>query len=391
MGLTKNDFFKGASIGTDLIGGIFNYKSQKKALQQQMKMQQMNFDFQREMFDKQVSYNKEMWNAENAYNTPLAQANRLLQAGLNPYLAMGGSNTGTASGVNGTSPYSGNGGQLIAPQLNTGRASDTLANMVSQDEQLKAMKLDNEKRQIDNIMRQEEQKWQVMNIMMDINEQLSRTNDNDARANLNWILGSLEESLMGVRVGQAVANVANTEADTAYKIANTALVKAENKLKSLDIKYYDARYLSEKALMAAKIAETKAREHASWKEAKMYIASALDLEESAVGKRIDNQVKNTDEYKNAKLNHIIAESMEHEYKALLQGQKQANHSIYGVEDVPIENNGTYNIGLPTPFGFIGIKNNTHSVVPNNTTSNHGLKPKSSFKRVKKKFGSAYKR
>ena len=33
-------------------------------------------------------FSERMWNAQNEYNTPLAQAERLRQAGINPYLAM---------------------------------------------------------------------------------------------------------------------------------------------------------------------------------------------------------------------------------------------------------------------------------------------------------------
>ena len=46
-------------------------------------------------------FSEKMWNAQNEYNTPLAQANRLRQAGINPYLAMqNDGNVGQAQNAN---------------------------------------------------------------------------------------------------------------------------------------------------------------------------------------------------------------------------------------------------------------------------------------------------
>lgn len=78
---------------------------------------QMNNEFNLAMLDKQIAYNKEayqrqfqdtkdftleMWNRNNEYNSPSAQMQRLDEAGINPYMAMGngmlGSGTSSGSG-----------------------------------------------------------------------------------------------------------------------------------------------------------------------------------------------------------------------------------------------------------------------------------------------------
>ncbi len=64
-----------------------------------------NRRWQEDMFKKETDYNTEMWNKQNEYNTASAQRSRLEQAGLNPYLMMGGSDAGTASSV--SSPSAG--------------------------------------------------------------------------------------------------------------------------------------------------------------------------------------------------------------------------------------------------------------------------------------------
>lgn len=70
---------------------------------QNMKIAQMNNQFNEKMLDKQINYNRDayatqlndawkFWNATNEYNSPEQQVSRLRAAGLNPQLAMNSSN-----------------------------------------------------------------------------------------------------------------------------------------------------------------------------------------------------------------------------------------------------------------------------------------------------------
>lgn len=52
-----------------------------------------------ENVDKQNKFNLDMWKMANQYNTPVAQVNRLREAGINPALALGNISPGTAQGV----------------------------------------------------------------------------------------------------------------------------------------------------------------------------------------------------------------------------------------------------------------------------------------------------
>lgn len=49
--------------------------------------------------DKQNKFNLDMWKMTNQYNTPVAQVNRLREAGINPAIALGNITPGTAQGV----------------------------------------------------------------------------------------------------------------------------------------------------------------------------------------------------------------------------------------------------------------------------------------------------
>lgn len=105
---------------------------------------QMNNEFNLAMLEKQIAYNKEayekqfsdqtnfawdMWNATNEYNSPTAKMERLKEAGINPYTAVGENFSGTASSVGGSSasmngvtpptasPYEAVGYQAIKPDI----------------------------------------------------------------------------------------------------------------------------------------------------------------------------------------------------------------------------------------------------------------------------------
>ena len=63
-----------------VFSGILGYQSQQETNKMQAKENQLNREFTRTM-----------WNLENQYNTPTQQVKRLVDAGLNPNLAITGS------------------------------------------------------------------------------------------------------------------------------------------------------------------------------------------------------------------------------------------------------------------------------------------------------------
>lgn len=89
--------------GSSLIGGIFGAIGQRKANEMNMKINQMNNEFNERMLDKQLAFQNEMWEKTNEYNTASNQRARLEEAGLNPYMMMSGGNAGTATSQSGGS------------------------------------------------------------------------------------------------------------------------------------------------------------------------------------------------------------------------------------------------------------------------------------------------
>lgn len=122
-------------LGSSLLGNA----SQSSANKQNMQIAKMNNEWSERMLNKQITANQvqlrmeqdfanqqakaandfteKMWNQTNEYNSAKNQAARLREAGINPALAMGGANAGTASsssGALGTTP-SGNSIGLPSP------------------------------------------------------------------------------------------------------------------------------------------------------------------------------------------------------------------------------------------------------------------------------------
>lgn len=91
-----------------LIGSIFgssmSARSQRKANEMNLKINQMNNDFNAKEAEKARAFQLDMWNKENAYNTPSAQRERMEQAGYNAY--MNPADAGSASGMSSTTSAS---------------------------------------------------------------------------------------------------------------------------------------------------------------------------------------------------------------------------------------------------------------------------------------------
>lgn len=106
------DFASGLFGGLgSVISGVVGAKSTSDANKTNLKINQMNNDFNAREAQKARDFQLDMWNRENQYNSASSQRKRLEEAGYNPY--MSDAQAGTASGMSGTSAASAAG---AAPQ-----------------------------------------------------------------------------------------------------------------------------------------------------------------------------------------------------------------------------------------------------------------------------------
>lgn len=96
------DFASGLFGGVgSVISGAIGAKSTSDANKTNLKINQMNNDFNAREAQKARDFQLDMWNRENEYNKASSQRKRLEDAGYNPY--MSDAQAGTATGMSGTS------------------------------------------------------------------------------------------------------------------------------------------------------------------------------------------------------------------------------------------------------------------------------------------------
>lgn len=96
------DFASGLFGGVgSVISGAIGAKTTSDTNKTNLKINQMNNDFNAREAQKARNFQLDMWNRENEYNSASSQRKRLEEAGYNPY--MSDAQAGTASGMSGTS------------------------------------------------------------------------------------------------------------------------------------------------------------------------------------------------------------------------------------------------------------------------------------------------
>lgn len=119
----SNPIGQAINAGVSLVNGAFDRHAQKESNKRNAEQNELNREFNAEeaeknrqfqsaetakqnafnaaqsqlAFDRSARFQQEMWQKENEYNTPLAQIKRLEQAGINPNL-FGGDNTAGSAG-----------------------------------------------------------------------------------------------------------------------------------------------------------------------------------------------------------------------------------------------------------------------------------------------------
>lgn len=129
-----------SGLVTGLVGSKRNLQAQREANAMNMRIAQMNNEFNESMMERQMDYNLDMWNRSNRYNSASARFQRLKDAGLNPYSIMSGDSAGSASNSMSINPPTAQPVSVQAPQnqlLQVGSALMSAANPLTVYAQLK--------------------------------------------------------------------------------------------------------------------------------------------------------------------------------------------------------------------------------------------------------------
>ena len=224
-----------------VISGAIGAKTTADTNKTNLKINQMNNDFNAREAQKARDFQLDMWNRENQYNTASSQRKRLEEAGYNPY--MSDAQSGTATGMSGTSAASAAG---AAPQIPyTPDFQSVGVNLAS------ALKMMSEKKQTDienlnmsDLLRS--QIWRNLGATdwRNASPEARAYNLSQGRKAAELGMASLEENLSNQRWSNnlLVANIANSLLDAEAKTVMNKYLD-ENQRAELNIKAANYEYL----------------------------------------------------------------------------------------------------------------------------------------------------
>lgn len=236
------DFAGGLFGGVgSVISGAIGAKTTSDTNKTNLKINQMNNDFNAREAQKARNFQLDMWNRENEYNKASSQRKRLEEAGYNPY--MSDAQAGTAAGMSGTSAATAAG---AVPQIPyTPDFQSVGVNLAS------ALKMMSEKKQTDienlnmsDLLRS--QIWQNIGATdwRNASPEARAYNLSQGRKAAELGMASLEENLSNQRWSNnlLVANIANSLLDAEAKTVMNKYLD-ENQRAELNIKAANYEYL----------------------------------------------------------------------------------------------------------------------------------------------------
>ena len=266
----------GIASGIGALGSaIFGKKSTDSANKTNLKINQMNNDFNAHEAQKARDFQLDMWNRENEYNKASSQRKRLEEAGYNPY--MSDAQAGTATGMSGTSAATAAGALPQTPY--TPDFQSVGVNLAS------ALKLMSEKKRTDienlnmsDLLRS--QVWQNIGATdwRNASPAARAYNLSQGRKAAELGMASLEENLSNQRWSNnlLVANIANSLLDAEAKTVMNKYLDA-NQRAELNVKAANYEYL----IMSGQMKR---------QEVKNLIADEILTYAKARGQKISNRV-----------------------------------------------------------------------------------------------------
>lgn len=269
------DFLPVIGQVSSAIGDAASVNSTNRA---NMRINQMNNEFNAAEAEKSRQFQLDMWNRENEYNSASAQRSRLESAGLNPYLMMNGGNSGIAGSVGSSLPasasaplsmqrqdFSGLSNALSSALQIANQTKETNANVQSLQSQ-KSLYDAQANRILSDVdwwkLGPEYKRWSQMTGL--VRAGLQFQTDRQNLRNLSWSGNLIQAQRIGVLL--------------------------DNKSKSVLNKYLDEGQRLQLDLMASQYYDSMASGHLKYQQAKSEITKRILMSAEANGLRISNDI-----------------------------------------------------------------------------------------------------
>lgn len=308
--------------GSSILGNIFGFGSNNSANETNLKIAQMNNDFNREMLDKQLAYNQDMFNqqveydqkkmqqqnsfnymmqnnamaSQQNYNSAKQQRARLEAAGLNPYVMMSGGSAGTSSVASGSA---GSGGSPSPMGVNPPTASQVQVRPYDFDftgiggviQTLLDIQAQKGVRDATANQLNIENKYLADEIISRIDLNKSERFFKDSAERLNNMTFAQMQALLPYNINKAAREAENAAYTGMLIKAQTAWQQIQGKLGQKELAVFDQKFLQEMSIMAAQQYQLVAAGKASEAQAKQAIESAFNLTLQREGIKTDNYIK----------------------------------------------------------------------------------------------------
>lgn len=286
-------------------------------------------------------FSEKMWNAQNEYNTPLAQANRLRQAGINPYLAM--QNDGNVGQAQGASVPSGSvdtssgsvDASLVASRNSLiGSVGNVLQSAFANINQQQMVDAQAQKAKSEAKYQDIMNMFAYSDMITKIQKQISETKDIDARRRYQDILSYITDASKEYQIDKIHSDSVNSYNQTILLDDEHNLNQARIRSQNLEAQLLEANLSWLPKEKAAGIAQAYAQAYASTASAKAAMAAAENYAADTYGKHFDNKMRDD-------LHGIILRSEKSRYDSQSASLEVLRQRLIEAK----KNNNTYEIRL----------------------------------------------
>ena len=244
------------------------------------------------------SFSQKMWNAQNEYNTPFNQAQRLKQAGINPYLAMqNDGNVGQAANANvpngSVDTSSGSVDASLAASRSSliGSVGGVLQSAFTNINQQKMVDAQSQKAKSEAKYQDIMNMFAYADMVTKIQKQISETKDVDARRRYQEILNYITDSSKEYQIDKIHSDSINSFNQNILMDDEHNLNQARIRSQKLEADLLQANLDWLPRDKAANIALVYAQAFASTASGKAAMAAAENYAADAYGKRFDNRMR----------------------------------------------------------------------------------------------------